>query len=118
MGVRFSCDDSLLVSVGGYDWAMFQFSVVELQPMDHGPNLPTKVWGALDPEASSGAGGGPGGAPPPLPAAPPPEGTPPSHAMAPAALRYGSGDGAAEAAAHGFGAVADDEESAGGRGGD
>ncbi|GLC69071.1 hypothetical protein PLESTF_000783800 [Pleodorina starrii] len=125
MGVRFSCDDSLLVSVGGYDWAMFQFSVVELQPMDHGPNLPTKVWGALDPEgrsygwtytpydvnpASSGAGGGPGGAPPPLPAAPPPEGTPPSHAMAPAALRYGSGDGAAEAAAHGFGAVADDEE--------
>ncbi|KXZ42690.1 hypothetical protein GPECTOR_124g490 [Gonium pectorale] len=50
MCVRFSADDSTLLSVGGYDWGMFQFAVVELTPMDHGPHLPQKVWGALDPE--------------------------------------------------------------------
>ncbi len=40
------------VSVGGYDWGMFQFAVVELEAVDHGPNLPQKVWGALDPEGT------------------------------------------------------------------
>ncbi|GFR42919.1 hypothetical protein Agub_g3919, partial [Astrephomene gubernaculifera] len=54
MGVRFNCDDSLVVSVGGYDWAMFQFAVVDLDPpAEHGPAPPQKVWGALDPEGRS-----------------------------------------------------------------
>ncbi|GIL71078.1 hypothetical protein Vretifemale_1483 [Volvox reticuliferus] len=52
LGVRFNSDDTMLVSVGGYDWAMFQFNVVELVPVDHGPYLPQKVWGALDPEGN------------------------------------------------------------------
>ncbi|GIL71076.1 hypothetical protein Vretimale_17844 [Volvox reticuliferus] len=104
LGVRFNSDDTMLVSVGGYDWAMFQFNVVELVPVDHGPYLPQKVWGALDPEGRSfgwtytphnvqpgTAGGGGGGAPlPPLPA--PPGGVPPTHTMAPA-LQVGVGEG-------------------------
>ncbi|GIL71077.1 hypothetical protein Vretifemale_1483 [Volvox reticuliferus] len=43
LGVRFNSDDTMLVSVGGYDWAMFQFNVVELVPVDHGPYLPQKA---------------------------------------------------------------------------
>lgn len=48
----YRCYAALQVSVGGYDWGMFQFAVVQLEAVEHGPNLPQKVWGALDPEGT------------------------------------------------------------------
>ncbi|KAG2422675.1 hypothetical protein HXX76_015839 [Chlamydomonas incerta] len=50
MSVRFSADDRTVLSVGGYDWGMFQFAVVDLEPAAPEPAAPQKVWGALDPE--------------------------------------------------------------------
>lgn len=53
LSVRFNCDDSLVCSGGGHDWAVFQFRVVELKPQEAPPPAPEPVWGPLD---NSGTG--------------------------------------------------------------
>ena len=58
MCVRFNSDSSLVCSVGGHDWAVFQFRVVRLRPDDPPPPKAEKVWGAID---DSGERGGKAG---------------------------------------------------------
>jgi hypothetical protein len=48
MCVRFNANDGLVCSVGGRDWAVFQFRVVEIRADEPPPPRKEPVWGALD----------------------------------------------------------------------
>lgn len=50
LGVRFNANDTTVCSVGGRDWAIFQFRLVHLDPTAPAPAPPKPVWGALDPQ--------------------------------------------------------------------
>lgn len=56
MNVRINSDDTKVCSVGGKDWAMFQFKFVRLDPEPPPPPPPTTVWGPLDSTGESKQG--------------------------------------------------------------